>query len=141
MDFINKAMGGDKTNAETSQAQTQQSSSGGGIMGKLNSMAGGGPESEKNEDLLDKGMFIELSSRFDESMSDFFCILPTSLNACSCPAQLKLHLLSVTKVQSITDTPIPCRSRFCSGEDGRWRPEQRERPRAGQGRADLGLYS
>ncbi|KAM7185467.1 hypothetical protein V8F20_011789 [Naviculisporaceae sp. PSN 640] len=86
MDFINKAMGGgDKTNAQTSQSQTQQSSSGGGIMGKINSMAGGGPESEKNEDFLDKGVdFVQermgggdqsnesaMEQAKDEQISDF----------------------------------------------------------------------
>jgi hypothetical protein len=59
--------GGDKKNTEggmphasegTSQAQ-QSSSGGGGFLGglgeKFNSAAGGGKESEKNEDYLDKG--------------------------------------------------------------------------------------
>lgn len=42
------------------QQQQQSSSGGGGFLGgfgdKLNSAAGGGRESEKNEDYLDKGM-------------------------------------------------------------------------------------
>ncbi|KAH6856333.1 hypothetical protein B0I37DRAFT_73806 [Chaetomium sp. MPI-CAGE-AT-0009] len=58
MDFINKfanqASGnqGDKPQGE----QQQQSSSGGGLLDKLHGMAGGGPESEKKEDALDKGI-------------------------------------------------------------------------------------
>lgn len=58
MDFVNKLTGGsDSKGAEQQQQQSQQSSSaGGGFMDKLNGMAGGGPESEKNEDALDKGM-------------------------------------------------------------------------------------
>ena len=47
-------MGNDK------QTQPSQQSQGGSFLGgigdKLNSAAGGGRESEKNEDLLDKGM-------------------------------------------------------------------------------------
>jgi hypothetical protein len=62
MDFINKAMGGGNnqtTEGTTQNVQTGQqtsSSSGGGFMDKLHGMAGGGPESEKNEDYVDKGM-------------------------------------------------------------------------------------
>lgn len=33
-----------------------------GIGNKLNAAAGGGPESEKNEDLLDKGMLLSANS-------------------------------------------------------------------------------
>lgn len=36
----------------------EQASSGGGFMDKFNSMAGGGKESEKKEDYLDKGLFL-----------------------------------------------------------------------------------
>ncbi|KAJ4370638.1 hypothetical protein N0V83_005159 [Neocucurbitaria cava] len=71
MDFVNKFTGGN--NNEQQQEQTGQStgqsvneqvandkSSGGGFLGgigdKLNSAAGGGRESEKNEDYLDKGV-------------------------------------------------------------------------------------
>ncbi|KAK4205054.1 hypothetical protein QBC40DRAFT_271665 [Triangularia verruculosa] len=68
MDFLNKVTGGssnkDETTANTATAQNpsttntadSSSSSSGGLMGKLNSMAGGGKESEKNEDALDKGV-------------------------------------------------------------------------------------
>lgn len=59
MDFVNKLTGGSKDDQEKQQQQqrqgNEQKTSGGGIMGKLNSMAGGGKESEKNEDALDKG--------------------------------------------------------------------------------------
>ena len=68
MDFVNKLAGGNsQSQGQTSSEQTQstgssggqQQSSGGflgGIGDKLNSAAGGGRESEKNEDYLDKGM-------------------------------------------------------------------------------------
>lgn len=68
MDFVNKFTGGSgqgkSVNEQVTQEQgsgQQQSSSGsggflGGIGDKLNSAAGGGKESEKNEDYLDKGM-------------------------------------------------------------------------------------
>jgi hypothetical protein len=62
--------GGDKKNTEggmshssegTSQTQQSSSGGGGGFLGglgeKFNSAAGGGKESEKNEDYLDKGEF------------------------------------------------------------------------------------
>ena len=71
MDFIKNAVGGgdgqgeDNTNqqGQIGDKQQQQQSLGGnsegGFLGgmgdKLNSMAGGGKESEKNEDYLDKG--------------------------------------------------------------------------------------
>ncbi|KAK2628850.1 hypothetical protein QTJ16_001953 [Diplocarpon rosae] len=70
MDFVNKFTGG--SNNEQGQSQQQSSSSaqnqqssgsnqeGGGFLSglgnKLNSAAGGGKESEKNEDYLDKGV-------------------------------------------------------------------------------------
>ena len=62
--FTNSFTGGNNQqqgqNTEGQQQQAQQSSSGGGgFLGgfgdKLNSAAGGGRESEKNEDMLDKG--------------------------------------------------------------------------------------
>jgi hypothetical protein len=62
MDFVNKFTGGgNKDNANTEATGQQQSSSGGGgfldgITNKVNSAAGGGKESEKNEDYLDKGI-------------------------------------------------------------------------------------
>ncbi|KAI1800447.1 hypothetical protein F4811DRAFT_539222 [Daldinia bambusicola] len=59
MDFINKITGSKESEEKKpseNQQQQQQESSSGGIMDKLNSMAGGGKESEKNEDALDKGV-------------------------------------------------------------------------------------
>ncbi|KAI0017854.1 hypothetical protein F4780DRAFT_781986 [Xylariomycetidae sp. FL0641] len=57
MDFVNKLTGGgSKEEEQKKQESSQSSSSGGGIMDKLNSMAGGGKESEKNEDAVDKGV-------------------------------------------------------------------------------------
>ena len=56
---VKNAMGmGEKKEAEAPQSGEQGSSEGGflsGIGDKINSAAGGGKESEKNEDYLDKG--------------------------------------------------------------------------------------
>ncbi|KAH0291476.1 hypothetical protein M436DRAFT_61439 [Aureobasidium namibiae CBS 147.97] len=94
MDFVKKFAGGN-SNEQTAQqgsaqqAPTQQGESGGflgGIGNKLNSAAGGGPESEKNEDYLDKGVdFVQekflgqgpqnnesaIEQAKDEQISDF----------------------------------------------------------------------
>lgn len=56
MDFVNKLTGDNKGGGKGTQCQESKSSGGGGFMGKLNTMAGGGRESEKNEDALDKGV-------------------------------------------------------------------------------------
>jgi hypothetical protein len=58
MDFVNKFTGGDKNeNQQQSSSEGQKQEGGflGGLGDKLNSAAGGGKESEKNEDYLDKG--------------------------------------------------------------------------------------
>lgn len=63
MDFVNKFTGSGNQqqttegSAQQQPSSNQQSSGGflGGIGDKLNSAAGGGKESEKNEDYLDKG--------------------------------------------------------------------------------------
>lgn len=67
MDYLNKFTGdnqnseGNQNNQSQSQEGNQQQSSEkqggflGGLGDKLNSAAGGGKESEKNEDMLDKG--------------------------------------------------------------------------------------
>lgn len=56
MDFVNKFTGGgNKVEGQNTQGQGSNSS-GGGFMDKINSVAGGGRESEKNEDMLDKGL-------------------------------------------------------------------------------------
>ncbi|UKZ74192.1 hypothetical protein TrVFT333_001851 [Trichoderma virens FT-333] len=65
MDFINKftgsandgennAQGGRPEDRNTSGANEERSS--GGFMDKMNSMAGGGAQGEKNEDMLDKAV-------------------------------------------------------------------------------------
>ncbi|TVY46896.1 hypothetical protein LOCC1_G002192 [Lachnellula occidentalis] len=73
MDYLNKFTGGSSNTDDqnqtqagsgqsnsNSQSQTKQTEGGGGmfsgISDKLNSAAGGGKESEKNEDALDKGV-------------------------------------------------------------------------------------
>lgn len=68
MDYINKLAGGSSSSGstqenvqgqQTNHATSQSNENSGGFMGgigdKLNSVAGGGKESEKNEDYLDKG--------------------------------------------------------------------------------------
>lgn len=78
MDFVKNAMGGGDKNDKDSIPQqgqsnehgSEQSSGGGGFLGgignKLNSAAGGGKESEKNEDMLDKGRLYSLVLRTTE---------------------------------------------------------------------------
>lgn len=72
MDFVNKLTGGNNQGqgqASSEQSQStgssgQQQGSGGflgGIGDKLNSAAGGGRESEKNEDYVDKGKILRRS--------------------------------------------------------------------------------
>merc|ERR1711879_589440 len=62
MDFVNKFTGGDNNNNKNEQqssSSNEQKSEGGflgGLGDKINSAAGGGRESEKNEDYLDKGV-------------------------------------------------------------------------------------
>ncbi|KAJ8115937.1 hypothetical protein OPT61_g2523 [Boeremia exigua] len=94
MDFVNKLTGG-QSQGQTSSEQSQSTGSsgqqsGGGFLGgigdKLNSAAGGGRESEKNEDYVDKGVdFVQekflgqgpqdnesaLEQAKDEQISDF----------------------------------------------------------------------
>ena len=63
MDFLKKAVSGGEKPTEPNNQEPQGSGQGsgqeggflGGIGDKLNSAAGGGKESEKNEDYLDKG--------------------------------------------------------------------------------------
>ncbi|KAL9028204.1 MAG: hypothetical protein Q9196_003395 [Gyalolechia fulgens] len=86
MDSLKNAVGmGGGENKPEGQAG-QQGSSGGGLMDKFNSMAGGGKDSEKKEDYLDKGIDMVQEKVFgagpqdnesaieqakDEQMSDF----------------------------------------------------------------------
>jgi hypothetical protein len=79
MDFVKNFTGGDNNNNNNNnqeqgsnqqnqqQQETSKQSGGGGFLGglgdKLNSAAGGGRESEKNEDYLDKGNFPFTSLR------------------------------------------------------------------------------
>lgn len=58
MDFVKNAMGGNGGENQQSGSGQQPGSGGflGGLGDKLNGAAGGGRESEKNEDYLDKGI-------------------------------------------------------------------------------------
>ncbi len=63
MDLLKSAMsGGDGQNENGNESTSGEGGGGGGFLGgmtdKLNSAAGGGRESEKNEDMLDKGMCV-----------------------------------------------------------------------------------
>ena len=67
---LNSFSGGDNQNQGSSgqgKGQQQKQEGGGGFLGgigdKLNSAAGGGRESEKNEDYLDKGMCRHLENQ------------------------------------------------------------------------------
>ncbi|KAF3063481.1 hypothetical protein GL218_02760 [Daldinia childiae] len=55
MDFINKITGSKDENEEKTPENGQQKPNA-GFLDKLNSVAGGGKESEKSEDALDKGI-------------------------------------------------------------------------------------
>ncbi|KAI8722434.1 hypothetical protein NCS52_00387300 [Fusarium sp. LHS14.1] len=56
MDLLNKVTGGGNKDTDQNQNQNQESGSGGGFMDKINGMAGGGAQGEKNEDGLDKAV-------------------------------------------------------------------------------------
>ncbi|KAK3985886.1 hypothetical protein QBC44DRAFT_311892 [Cladorrhinum sp. PSN332] len=90
MDFLSKVTGGNKdandANTNPPTTDSKSTTSGGGIMDKLNSMAGGGKQSEKNEDAVDKGVDLfqqhvlgqgdqsnesALEQAKDEQISDF----------------------------------------------------------------------
>ncbi|KAG9562223.1 hypothetical protein KCU71_g6843, partial [Aureobasidium melanogenum] len=90
MDFVKKFAGEEQSGQQGSvqQVPAQQGDGGflGGIGNKLNAAAGGGPESEKNEDYLDKGVdFVQekflgqgpqnnesaIEQAKDEQISDF----------------------------------------------------------------------
>lgn len=63
MDSLKNAVGmGDNNKQAPTESTEQSSGGGGGFLGglgdKFNSAAGGGKESEKNEDYLDKGQSI-----------------------------------------------------------------------------------
>lgn len=58
MDFVNKLTNSEKNtpvHTMDTNSQSSTSNSGGGVMDKLHGMVGGGTQSEKNEDTLDKG--------------------------------------------------------------------------------------
>ncbi|KAI4217691.1 MAG: hypothetical protein LQ351_000287 [Letrouitia transgressa] len=83
MDSLKNAVG---LGGENKEQSSEQSSSGGGFMDKVNSLAGGGKESEAKEDYLDKGIDViqekvlgqgpqdnesAIEQAKDEQMSDF----------------------------------------------------------------------
>lgn len=71
MDTIKNMVGGGGNSQQNPQQQNTDTSSGGGWSDKLNSMAGGGKASEKNEDGLDKGGFLCLSVHETITKLDF----------------------------------------------------------------------
>ena len=68
MDSLKNAVGMGESNTSQASNNDQESGSGGGFLGgigdKLNAAAGGGKESEKNEDMLDKGPLCHSFSMF-----------------------------------------------------------------------------
>lgn len=64
MDFVNKltGSGNNSGNSAGESLSEQQSGGGGGFMGKMNDMAGGGAQGEKDEDFLDKGWSLKAST-------------------------------------------------------------------------------
>ena len=62
-DLFNKFTGGEQKTEGQQQSSSGEQKQGGGFLGgigdKFNSAAGGGRESEKNEDMLDKGELID----------------------------------------------------------------------------------
>lgn len=72
MDFVNKFTGGEQKNEQQTTGSSEQKQESGGFLGgignKLNNAAGGGEAGEKNEDYLDKGMYLrplELDCYYD----------------------------------------------------------------------------
>lgn len=70
MDFVNKFTGGEQKNEQQNVGSSEQKQEDGGFLGgignKMNEAAGGGAAGEKNEDMLDKGMWLwrqSISSR------------------------------------------------------------------------------
>lgn len=60
MNFVSKLTGSGNnsgsSNAEENRSEQQSGGDGGGFMSKMNNMAGGGAQGEKDEDFLDKGL-------------------------------------------------------------------------------------
>ena len=60
-------------------------------MGKLNSMAGGGKESEKNEDYLDKGSSLPYRPSGTRELTDYRCRLRPGTARSRRPEQRECH--------------------------------------------------
>ncbi|KAG5664356.1 hypothetical protein HG530_001973 [Fusarium avenaceum] len=56
MDFVKNLTGGNNNNANANDPTQQAAPESGGLMGKLDGMAGGGAKGEQNEDGLDKAV-------------------------------------------------------------------------------------
>ncbi|KAF5246691.1 hypothetical protein FANTH_6761 [Fusarium anthophilum] len=56
MDFVKNLAGGNSNNANNTEGQQAPPEAGGSFMDKVNGMAGGGAQGEKNEDGLDKAV-------------------------------------------------------------------------------------
>ncbi|KAJ4310990.1 hypothetical protein N0V84_010689 [Fusarium piperis] len=75
MDLLNKFTGSGSNNADQNKNESQ-SGSGGGFMDKINGMAGGGAQGEKNEDGLDKAVdyvqekFLKQGDQSNESAAE-----------------------------------------------------------------------
>lgn len=64
MDLLNKVTGGSSEGDKGNKDQ-KSSGGGGGFLDKLNAKAGGGRESEKDEDMLDKGKYCSITYWMD----------------------------------------------------------------------------
>ena len=67
MDFLNKVTGG---GGGMKPEEKEHKTGGGGFMDKVNALAGGGQDSEKNEDGLDKGLARSIPRK---PMAPYFC--------------------------------------------------------------------
>lgn len=127
MDFVKKFAGEEQSGQQGSvqQVPAQQSESSGGFLGgignKLNAAAGGGPESEKNEDYLDKGKLGILSLLLPSSLLTQHQVSTLSKRSSLVKALRYIYPCSLLLYQTTDSSPS----------------EQRIRHRAGQGRANL----
>ena len=158
MDFVKSMTGGgsgdnDDSKKNSSSDQKNNESGGGGFLSgignKLNAAAGGGRESEKNEDYLDKGEFYWFFSfpfiwrlvhdgGGGRGEGGWQPLLPSDG---TCHSHLTFNRLSFDLLFSKNWQIIIPRHRLGTGKSARPGPAgQWVGRRAGQGRADFGLH-
>jgi hypothetical protein len=114
MDTLKSYLGNDGKSND--QQTTENKEEGGGFMDKINGMAGGGAQGEKNEDVLDKSTSHPISP----SLHPEFFALQAIRDLLTRPSSHRLRT---------RESPRP------------GRPKQRVSSRAGQGRGDERLHS